>query len=274
MEIQSFENNILKCSIDCVIVDNNVWFRGKDVALALGYKDTTQAVRDNVEEEDKHKLEELYDPFSTQPLTFNEKNTIYINESGLYSLVMISQKAEAKQFKHWVTSEVLPTIRKTGTYSIPLVPQVKITNEFELHTRVVQFIRNYFDSPIIVPGLGEIQYTQKTRHESYLKGYTGGQPDILILNEHVNYRGFAIELKTPMNTGILKENQKHYLAELQSNGYKTLVSNDYEFILMELVKYFKGIRYSCKYCHNNKRKFYTAENREKHYKYFHKITCP
>ena len=50
MEIQKFENNILKCSVDCVIVDNNVWFRGKDVAKALGYKDTAQAVRDNVEE--------------------------------------------------------------------------------------------------------------------------------------------------------------------------------------------------------------------------------
>jgi prophage antirepressor-like protein len=56
MEIQKFENNILKCSVDCVIVDNNVWFRGKDVAKALGYKDTAQAVRDNVEEEDRQKL--------------------------------------------------------------------------------------------------------------------------------------------------------------------------------------------------------------------------
>jgi prophage antirepressor-like protein len=269
MEIQSFENGILKCSVNCVIVDGNVWFRGKDVAKALGYKDTAQAVRDNVEEEDRQKLEELV-TVSDTITGYHEKITVYINESGLYNLIMISQKAEAKQFKHWVTSEVLPSIRKTGSYSIPLVPQVKITNEFELHTRVVQFIRNYFDSPIIVPGLGEIQYTQKTRHESYLKGYTGGQPDILILNEHVDYRGFAIELKTPMNTGILRENQKHYLAELQSNGYKTLVSNDYEFILMELVKYFKGIRYSCEYC-KNKRKFYSAESREKHYKYFHKI---
>ena len=270
MEIQKFENNILKCSIGCVFADSNVWFRGKDVAIALGYENTTQAIQNHVEDEDKCKLEEIWD-LPDRSLTFNEKNTIYINESGLYNLIMISQKAEAKQFKHWVTSEVLPTIRKTGTYSIPLVPQVKITNEFELHTRVVQFIRNYFDSPIIVPGLGEIQYTHKTRHESYLKGYTGGQPDILILNEHIDYRGFAIELKTPMNTGILRENQKHYLAELQSNGYKTLVSNDYEFILMELVKYFKGIRYSCEYCRNNKRKFYSAESREKHYKYFHKI---
>ena len=270
MEIQKFENNILKCSVDCVIVDNNVWFRGKDVALALGYKDTTQAVRDNVEEEDKHKLEELYDPFSTQPLTFNEKNTIYINESGLYSLIMDSQKTEAKQFKHWVTSEVLPTIRKTGSYSIPLVPQVKITNEFELHTKVVQFIRNYFDHPLLIPGLGELQSTYKTRHEAYLKGYRGGQPDILLLNDHIDYRGFAIELKTPMNTGRLKENQKLFLNELKLNGYKTLVSNDYDLILFELMEYFKGVRYNCEYC-NCSRKYKSASTRNKHYKYFHRI---
>ena len=183
---------------------------------------------------------------------------------------MNSQKTEAKQFKHWVTSEVLPSIRKTGTYSIPLVPQVKITNEFELHTKVVQFIRNYFDHPLLIPGLGELQSTYKTRHEAYLKGYRGGQPDILLLNDHIDYRGFAIELKTPMNTGRLKENQKLFLNELKLNGYKTLVSNDYDLILFELMEYFKGVRYSCEYC-NCSRKYKTSITRNKHYKYFHRI---
>ena len=183
---------------------------------------------------------------------------------------MKSQKTKAKQFKHWVTSEVLPSIRKTGTYSIPLVPQVKITNEFELHTKVVQFIRNYFDHPLLIPGLGELQSTYKTRHEAYLKGYRGGQPDILLLNDHIDYRGFAIELKTPMNTGRLKENQKLFLNELKLNGYKTLVSNDYDLILFELMEYFKGVRYSCEYC-NCSRKYKSASTRDKHYKYFHRI---
>jgi hypothetical protein len=183
---------------------------------------------------------------------------------------MKSQKTKAKQFKHWVTSEVLPSIRKTGTYSIPLVPQVKITNEFELHTKVVQFIRNYFDHPLLIPGLGELQSTYKTRHESYLKGYRGGQPDILLLNDHIDYRGFAIELKTPMNTGRLKENQKLFLNELKLNGYKTLVSNDYDLILFELMEYFKGVRYNCEYC-NCSRKYKTSSTRNRHYKYFHRI---
>ena len=61
------------------------------------------------------------------------KKQPYINESGLYNLILKSQKPEAKQFKQWVTSEVLPSIRKTGSYSMALVPQVMIRNETELH---------------------------------------------------------------------------------------------------------------------------------------------
>jgi hypothetical protein len=105
---------------------------------------------------------------------------------------------------------------------------------------------------------------------SHIKGYTGGQPDLLILNEHIDYRGLAIEFKTPMNTGILSEKQKHYLEDLSLNGYKTIVSNDYDNIIWEFMNYFKGVRYSCKYC-NNKRKFTSVEKREKHFKYFHKL---
>ena len=89
------------------------------------------------------------------PSPLMKKNTIYINESGLYSLILKSQKQEAKQFKQWVTSEVLPSIRKTGTYSI--IPQINIRHETDLHYKVVHYIRKYFDNPIIIPGLGELQ---------------------------------------------------------------------------------------------------------------------
>ena len=269
MEIQKYTNTILNCNIKCVLSGSDVWFRGKDIANALGYENTTKAIRDHVEEEDKSKLEEL-DKNETFSSTYHDKITIYINESGLYNLILKSQKPEAKQFKQWVTSEVLPSIRKTGSYSMALVPQVMIRNETELHYRVIQFIRNYFDSPIIVPGLGELQFTSKIRTDAYKKGFLGGQPDILILNYHQVYKGFAIELKTPTNKGVLSENQKHYLDELKLNGYKTLVSNDYDDILYELMEYFKGVRYCCRYC-NNKRKFTSLENRDKHYQYFHKI---
>ena len=139
MEIQKYNNIILNCDIECILVGSDVWFRGKDIAIALGYENTRAAILNNVEDEDKYKLEEIVGVSQNDPLTSNEKNTIYINESGLYSLILKSQKQEAKQFKQWVTSEVLPSIRKTGTYSIiPPVPQIIIRNETDLHYKVVQ----------------------------------------------------------------------------------------------------------------------------------------
>ena len=96
MEIHKF-NNVLNCSVDCVIVDKNVWFRGKDVATALGYENTRQAIIIHVEDEDKCKLEELKS-LPDRLLTFHEKTSLYINESGLYALILNSHKPEAKQF--------------------------------------------------------------------------------------------------------------------------------------------------------------------------------
>ena len=84
------------------------FFVGKDVATALGYNNTTKAIRDHVDDEDK--LEERI------VLSGQNRNVILINESGLYSLILSSQLEQAKAFKHWVTSEVLPQIRKTGGY--------------------------------------------------------------------------------------------------------------------------------------------------------------
>ena len=84
------------------------FFVGKDVAKALGYNNTTKAIRDHVDDEDK--LEERI------VLSGQNRNVILINESGLYALILSSKLPQAKAFKHWVTSEVLPQIRKTGGY--------------------------------------------------------------------------------------------------------------------------------------------------------------
>lgn len=90
--------------------NNEVWFVGKDVAEALGYERADNAIRNHVDKEDKltHRIS----------ASGQSRNMTIINESGLYSLVLSSKLPRAKKFKHWVTSEVLPSIRKTGTYSI------------------------------------------------------------------------------------------------------------------------------------------------------------
>lgn len=94
--------------IRTVTIDNEPWFVGKDVAIALGYTNPQKAVRDHVQEDDRG-MNEMDTPSGRQTLTV-------INESGLYALIFGSKLESAKRFKHWVTSEVLPAIRKNGGY--------------------------------------------------------------------------------------------------------------------------------------------------------------
>lgn len=95
--------------IRTVVKDNEPWFVGKDVAEALGYSNPRDALSKHVDGEDKNTVA-FHDGTSGNP------NQTIINESGLYSLVLSSKLPGAKQFKRWVTAEVLPTIRKTGGY--------------------------------------------------------------------------------------------------------------------------------------------------------------
>ena len=94
-----------------VEIDGIPWLVGKDVAVALGYKEPTKAVRDKVDPEDRG--------MSKMDTPSGEQEMLIINESGLYSLILRSRKAEANRFKKWETAEVLPSIRKTGSYHAP-----------------------------------------------------------------------------------------------------------------------------------------------------------
>lgn len=109
-ELKIFENPEFG-KIRTVAIDGEPWLVGKDVALVLGYKNPRQALATNVDAEDRgvHSVDTLS---GTQEMTI-------INESGLYSLVLSSKLPKAKQFRRWVTSEVLPSIRKTGGYMTP-----------------------------------------------------------------------------------------------------------------------------------------------------------
>ena len=95
---------------------HSIWFRGKDVAEILGYRDTNQAIRKHVDNEDQKSC-----PVET---TGQVRWNIFINESGFYSLVLSSKLETAKKFKRWVTSVVLPNIRKYGQYKL-FDPRIK-----------------------------------------------------------------------------------------------------------------------------------------------------
>lgn len=107
MELQTF--NFETQVVRTVIKNNEPWFVGKDVAEILGYKRTADAIRQHVDKEDKG-VGEIQTPGGIQKMTI-------VNESGLYALIFGSKLPKAKSFKRWVTSEVLPSIRKHGMYA-------------------------------------------------------------------------------------------------------------------------------------------------------------
>lgn len=109
-ELQIFKSQQFG-TVRTVMVNDEPWFVGKDVATCLAYKDTSDALKKHVDDEDK-----LTRRFADSG---QSREMYIISESGLYSLILGSKLPTAKQFKHWVTAEVLPSIRKTGTYSIP-----------------------------------------------------------------------------------------------------------------------------------------------------------
>jgi prophage antirepressor-like protein len=115
-----------------VIIDDegNPWFVGKDVATALGYENPQKAIRMHVDDDDKMMGEQNSHPSQTIDMSVffvidnlgRKQYPVFINESGMYSLILGSKLPNAKDFKHWVTSIVLPQIRKTGQYSVALSP--------------------------------------------------------------------------------------------------------------------------------------------------------
>ena len=108
-KLQIFKNEEFG-EVRTVTIDNEPWFVGKDVAMALGYQNASKALSDHVEECDKLNNESLS--------SLGQRGGWIINESGLYALIFGSKLESARRFKRWVTSEVLPAIRKTGGYQM------------------------------------------------------------------------------------------------------------------------------------------------------------
>lgn len=136
-ELQIFENTEFG-SVRTLMVNDNPYFVGKDVAAILGYAKPLNALATHVDEDDSLKQGLIDSMGRTQ-------ETILINESGLYSLILSSKMPNAKKFKHWVTAEVLPSIRKTGAYSIPRTTAGQIQLLAQGHTELEQKIDSVND---------------------------------------------------------------------------------------------------------------------------------
>lgn len=113
-ELMLFENSEFG-TIRTFMINGEIWFVGKDVAVALGYSNTKDALASHVDDEDKRVIQRS----GNTTLEIPNRGLTIINESGLYSLVLSSKLDSAKGFKHWITHDVIPSIRETGSYSMP-----------------------------------------------------------------------------------------------------------------------------------------------------------
>lgn len=157
-EVKIFENEEFG-KVRTITINNEPWFVGKDVAEALGYSNTRKALADHVDEDDKT------DGVTIRDSIGRDQTPVVINESGVYSLVFGSKLESAKRFKRWVTSEVLPTIRKTveklesieycgeieglvyTKNGVPVTTSAMISKKFQRsHKNILQMIDNKINS--------------------------------------------------------------------------------------------------------------------------------
>ena len=202
------EITVIKCRDD-------IWFRGKDIAKASGYSIPHKAVREHVDPEDRLSLECLTKGgLKRTPLKNEQKSAMFVNESGLYSLILQSKLESAKAFKRWVTKDVLPSTRKTGRYDYCIdhkynnMLTFKIENEMDLHVKVVSFLKKRYPHSLFTVTLGENQDSVHKRIDSFKKGYLRGSPDLIINNLHKHYTGFASSLR------VQKEMASYHLISL------------------------------------------------------------
>ena len=185
-----FNNN----SIKYLMHDNNIYFKAKDVALLLKYVNTKEAIIKHVSDKDKFIVSNFLGGLEKIPL--NDKNkkilekedskTIFINESGLYSLILGSKMPEATKFKHWITSEVLPSIRETGEY--------KLNNINE------NILENTIDDNII---------TYDNTDETEINDYVGKDcVYILHIKDNIYKFGHSSKLDTRISTHKIKLDYK------------------------------------------------------------------
>lgn len=252
---------------------DKVFFKAKDIASFLGYTNTRKAIRDHVW--DKNKItcaqykggNESFPPAKLDPLT------ILINEAGLYQLIFASKMSYAQKFQEWVFNTVLPSIRKTGKYQIdkPIRQKLiyKIENEYDLHTKVIDFINNFYSNmlrTVCNPELSNDTYEKRIKCKEL--GYNPGTFDLIINNLHKSYNGFAIEFKSPSGKGVISKFQSEMKSQYEQNNIKTLISNNYDEILKHIIDYMRDTRIKCMHC---KSKFKSTKTLHNHCKHFHKL---
>lgn len=129
----------------------------------------------------------------------------------------------------------------------------------------MQYIRGFYPDSIIIAGLGENQDTSQKRISSWRKGYAERQPD-MIVNNHKDFNVLCIEFKNPNNNDNITEAQKEMKKRYRNEGYKFIISNDYEGIVRILNEYMNGLRIPCRLC---RKQFISNSTLQFHIQKFH-----
>lgn len=173
------------------------------------------------------------------------------------------------EFAVWIDGWVWDTLTNDSTSPSTarnprqFLHQKQIINETDLHYAIVAWVRRFFPRAIIAPGLGELQDTEEKRIDAWKKGYTGGQPDILILDRHQQYSGLALELKHPGKRDMdISDNQIKFLERLRWENWRVITSNDYDEICFEIGAYMRDLALKCSHCTMS---FATKRARDQHH---------
>ena len=221
--------------IRTVVIDGEPWFVGIDVAKALGYRKPTDAVNTNVEEDDSARK-------GVTDKLGRAQTTIVINESGLYSLIFGSKLESAKKFKKWVTSEVLPSIRKTGIYGKNQIPQTtdgKIALLAQGHTELreeIESVRQELDDfkqdmPLLAVECDRITSAVKARGTYFLGGHNSNAYSDKSLRQRT-YSDIHREVKRQFGVSTYKAIRRN-----QCDRAVTFIMNyEIPFILQDAIK--------------------------------------
>lgn len=152
-KIQSFEFEGKE--VRTLKINDEPWFVGKDLATILGYSNTRDALNKHVDSEDKNTVA------IRDGITRGNPNQTIVNESGMFSLILSSNLPNAKKFKRWVTSEVLPTIRKTGAYHLPQTPEGQIRLLLESNVHMDERMTNAEEDIALLKNKSEIDSNQR-----------------------------------------------------------------------------------------------------------------
>lgn len=212
-ELQIFKNEEFG-EVRTVTIDNEPWFVGKDVAAALGYERATKAIQDHVNEEDK-------DEIPIQDSIGRMQKTPIINESGLYALIFGSKLESAKRFKHWVTSEILPSIRKHGGY---IAGQESMTDDELLEKAILVAQRKIAERDKIIAQKQE-RIEQMKPKEVFADSVSASRQSILIgdLAKLICQNGHSI-------------GQKRMFQWMRDNGYLMKTGSSYNMPIQRYVE--------------------------------------